>query len=96
MLTGNYRLAENDLMTALAGHADEIDHLVADWMKDLTREEVYERSQELRIPFTKVQSIPEVMSDPQNEARTFFPRGRSPRRWKPHISGYSPCSVERG
>ena len=72
ILTGNDRLAENDLMTAMSGHADEIDGLVVDWMKDLTREEVYERAQELRIPFTKVQTIPEVMSDPQNQARTFF------------------------
>ncbi len=71
-LTGNSRLAENDVMTALAGHADEIDELVMEWMKDLTRDEVYELSQELRIPFTKVQSIPEVMFDPQNDARTFF------------------------
>ncbi len=71
-LTGNSRLAENEVMTAMAGHADEIDQGVTDWMKDLTREEVFELSQELRIPFTKVQSIPEVMSDPQNEARGFF------------------------
>lgn len=71
-LTGNGRLAESDLMTAMAGHADEIDELVKDWMKDLTREEVFELSQELRIPFTKVQSIPEVMCDPQNEARDSF------------------------
>ena len=28
VLTGNDRLAENDLMTALAGHADEIDNLI--------------------------------------------------------------------
>ena len=71
-LTGNDRLAEDDVMTAMSGHADEIDELVKDWMEDLTREEVFELSQELRIPFTKVQSIPEVMSDPQNEARAFF------------------------
>lgn len=77
-LTGNGRLAESDLMTAMAGHADEIDELVIDWMKDMTREEVFELSQELRIPFTKVQSIPEVMSDPQNEARGFFREGYHP------------------
>ena len=71
-LTGNDRLAEDEVMTAMSGHADEIDELVIDWMKDLTREEVFELSQELRIPFTKVQSVPEVMSDPQNEAREFF------------------------
>lgn len=71
-LTGNHRLAEDEMMTALSGHADEIDELVMGWMKDLTREEVFDLSQELRIPFTKVQSIPEVMSDPQNEARALF------------------------
>ncbi len=77
-LTGNGRLAENEVMTAMAGHADEIDERVIDWMKDLTREEVFQRSQELRIPFTKVQSIPEVMSDPQNEARAFFREAEHP------------------
>ena len=71
-LTGNGRLAEEDVMTAMSGHADEIDEAVIDWMKELTRDEVFELSQELRIPFTKVQSIPEVMCDPQNEARSFF------------------------
>ena len=71
-LTGNGRLAEDEVMTAMSGHADEIDEAVIDWMKGLTREKVFELSQELRIPFTKVQSIPEVMSDAQNEARGFF------------------------
>ena len=77
-LTGNGRLAEDEVMTAMSGHADEIDDLVTDWMKDLTREEVFELSQELRIPNTKVQSIPEVMSDSQNEARTFFREAEHP------------------
>ena len=77
-LTGNDRLAEDEVMTAMSGHADEIDELVMDWMKDLTREEVFDLSQELRIPFTKVQSIPEVMSDPQNEARAFFREAHHP------------------
>lgn len=77
-LTGNGRLAEDEVMTAMSGHADEIDDLVTDWMKDLTREEVFELSQELRIPNTKVQSIPEVMSDSHNEARTFFREAEHP------------------
>ena len=78
LLTGNDRLSAPDLMTAMAGHADEIDRLVVDWMRDLTREEVFQRAQELRIPFTKVQSIPEVMNDPQNEARAFFRESKHP------------------
>ena len=82
-------------MTAMAGHADEIDEAVIDWMKDLTREEVFELSQELRIPFTKVQSIPEVISDPQNGARAFFREAEPSSGRDAEVSGHAPGTVER-
>lgn len=71
-LTGNPRLAEPEVMDALMGHADEIDQLLAAWLKDHTRDEVMALAQEVRVPFTKVQSVDEVLEDPQNQATGFF------------------------
>jgi len=59
-------------MGAMRGHADEIDELLVDWLKDHDREEVQTLAQEIRVPFTMVQSVPEVLEDPQNTARGFF------------------------
>ena len=72
LLTGNPRLADPEVLGAMNGHADEIDKLITDWLKDHTREEAQTLAQEIRIPFTMVQSIPEVMDDPQHKARDFF------------------------
>lgn len=71
-LTGNPRLESDDVMSTMMGHADEIDELLVEWLKDHCREEIQTLAQELRVPFTMVQSIPEVLVDPQNEARKFF------------------------
>ncbi|MBI2872294.1 MAG: CoA transferase [Chloroflexi bacterium] len=71
-LTGNPRLADPEVMDELMGHADEIDELLAAWLKDHTRDEVMALAQEVRVPFTKVQSIDEVLEDPQNQATGFF------------------------
>ena len=72
LLTGNPRLEEPELLEAMMGHADEIDQMLMEWLKDHTKEEVQILAQELRIPFTMVQSIAEVLDDPQNEATGFF------------------------
>ncbi|MFQ5872528.1 MAG: CaiB/BaiF CoA transferase family protein [Dehalococcoidia bacterium] len=72
LLTGNPRLADPEVLGAMNLHADEIDQLLMEWLKDHTREEVQTLAQEARIPFTMVQSIPEVMEDPQHKARDFF------------------------
>ncbi len=72
LLTGNPRLEEPEVLTAMMGHADEIDQLLMERLKDHTREEIQTQAQELRIPFTMVQSIAEVLDDPQNEATGFF------------------------
>ena len=53
-------------------HADEIDGLITEWLRDHTREEVQTLAQEVRVPFTMVQSIEEILSDPQNQHRNFF------------------------
>ncbi|MCH9037274.1 MAG: CoA transferase [Chloroflexi bacterium] len=72
LLTGNPRLADPEVLGAMNGHADEIDQIITDWLKGHTREEAQALAQEIRIPFTMVQSIPEVMEDPQHKARDFF------------------------
>lgn len=72
LLTGNPRLAAPEVMAAMRGHADEIDRMLAEWLRDRTRAEIQTVAQEIRVPFTMVQSIGEVLEDPQNEARGFF------------------------
>ena len=42
----------------MTGHADEIDQMLADWLKDYTKEEVQEMAQEIRVPFTMVSPSP--------------------------------------
>ena len=71
-LTGNPRLESDEVMAALRGHADEIDAALTQWLKDVPREEVQAQAQEIRVPFTMVQSVAEVMEDPQNRATGFF------------------------
>ena len=71
-LTGNPRLEDPDVMATMMGHADEIDEMLKEWLKDHTREEIQTLAQEIRVPFTMVQSIAEVLEDPQNKARGFF------------------------
>ena len=53
-------------------HADEIDELLTRWLMEHTREEVQTLAQEVRVPFTMVQTIEETMNYPQNEHRKFF------------------------
>ena len=71
-LTRNERLADDEIMSRMREHADEIDDLITEWLRDHTREEVQTLAQEVRVPFTMVQSIEETMSDPQNKHRNFF------------------------
>jgi formyl-CoA transferase len=72
MLTGDERMESDDVLSEMRGHADEIDASLTEWLKDHTREEIQTLAQEIRVPFTMVQSIPEVLEDPQNTARGFF------------------------
>ena len=72
LLTGNERLADPELLATPRGHADEIDELLTDWLRDRTRDEVMWRAQELRLPWTKVQSVEEVISDADNVATDQF------------------------
>ena len=71
-LTGNDRLADDDVMARMREHADEIDELLIEWLRGHTREEVQTLAQEVRVPFTMVQSVEETLSDEQNQHRNFF------------------------
>ena len=71
-LAGDERLADDEVLGAMRAHADEIDELLTRWLMEHTREEVQTLAQEVRVPFTMVQTIEETMNDPQNEHRKFF------------------------
>ena len=71
-LTGNPRLADSDLQATPMGHADEIDETLSAWLAERTADEIMTLAQEVRMPFTKVQHIPDVLDDPQNQATGFF------------------------
>ena len=71
-LTGSERLAEDEVLGEMMGHADEIDELLTTWLSNHTREEIQTLAQEVRVPFTMVQSIDETLNDPQNSYRNFF------------------------
>jgi crotonobetainyl-CoA:carnitine CoA-transferase CaiB-like acyl-CoA transferase len=66
------RLLAPDLLAEMMGHADEIDAIMDDWLKDRRRAEVVELAQELRLPFTEVLTPGEAMSDRHNVARGSF------------------------
>jgi len=71
-LAGDERLADDEVLGAMRAHADEIDELLTRWLMEHTREEVQTLAQEVRVPFTMVQTVEETMNDPQNEHRKFF------------------------
>ncbi|MCS7207664.1 MAG: CoA transferase [Dehalococcoidia bacterium] len=84
LLAHNPRLADPEVMETPMGHADEIDALLIEGLKDRTPYEVMEQAQELRIPFTVVQDVAQALDDPQNAAMGFFPEVEHPvaGRWR--------------
>ena len=53
-------------------NADAFDDMVAPWFKDRTRKEIIETFQEWRVPSTCVNSVEDLLSDEQYEARGFW------------------------
>ncbi|MFN3973865.1 MAG: CaiB/BaiF CoA transferase family protein [Dehalococcoidia bacterium] len=84
LLAHNPRLADPEVLATPMGHADEIDALLIEGLKECTPQEVMEQAQELRIPFTVVQDVAQVLDDPQNRAMGFFPDVEHPvaGRWR--------------
>lgn len=66
------RLADPEVLETPAGHADEMDALMDRWLARHPKQEVVERSQELRVPNTAVQTPAEVFHDPHLRERGYF------------------------
>ena len=73
LLTGVERLRDPELLATPRGHADEIDQLLTEWLADKEKDETWLLAQELRLPWTKVARIDEVLdNDPQHDAMSYF------------------------
>ena len=66
------RLADPELLGMMTGYADEIDSIMDEWLADKTRDEIVERAQELRLPFTEVREPGEVMAEAHHKERGSF------------------------
>ncbi|MGE0601557.1 MAG: CaiB/BaiF CoA transferase family protein [Dehalococcoidia bacterium] len=66
------RLTDPELLGLMTGYADEIDAIMDEWLADKTRDEIVERAQELRLPFTEVREPGEVMAEPHHKERGSF------------------------
>lgn len=66
------RLLDPELLSAMMGHADEIDEIMDEWLRDKERKEVVRRAQELRLPFTEVMTPGEVLEDQHHKERGSF------------------------
>ncbi|HZU76180.1 MAG TPA: CoA transferase, partial [Dehalococcoidia bacterium] len=66
------RLADPEILETPTGHADQIDALMDPWLAQHTKQEVVERAQELRVPFTAVQTPAEVFHDHNLRERGYF------------------------
>lgn len=71
-MVGHPRLLEPALLAEMTGHADEIDAILDEWLRDKTRREVVELAQAMRLPFTEVFEPGEVMTDPKHLERESF------------------------
>jgi len=59
--------------TAMRGvHADELDAILTDYLKDKTQREFFEEASDWRIPVGIVQNTAQLFNDPQHRARGFF------------------------
>ena len=60
-------------------HADEIDEVCINWLKDRTRQEAFEEGQELNLVIAPAHTISEVLENPQLESRHTFVKTKSPK-----------------
>ncbi|GAB4333960.1 MAG: CoA transferase [Dehalococcoidia bacterium] len=71
-MVGHPRLLDPALLAEMTGHADEIDAILDEWLREKTRREVVELAQSMRLPFTEVFEPGEVMMDPKHLERESF------------------------
>ena len=72
-LVGDPRLAAPELQENPGAHADEIDELLIPWLMQQEKRDFMARGQALRMPFSAVFTVDEVLADPDHKARGFFP-----------------------
>jgi crotonobetainyl-CoA:carnitine CoA-transferase CaiB-like acyl-CoA transferase len=68
-------LLNDERFRSLAGrmaHAEELDAVISDWALDLPKQEVFRRAQAARVAAAPVQSVADLLADPQYQARGFF------------------------
>ena len=53
-------------------YPDEADALLAPWLREHTKEEIFSLSRENHLPFAPVRTMDEVVNDPQLRVREFF------------------------
>jgi crotonobetainyl-CoA:carnitine CoA-transferase CaiB-like acyl-CoA transferase len=64
---------------ARRAHADELDAILIDWLKDQDKMAVFHRAQaEWRLPVGPLYTLAEVLADPQYAARDFWVRPEGP------------------
>ena len=82
MLLGDPKLAEHELFTDARlrqRRAEEFDQLfLHPYLREHTKKEIFERAQELRMPFGYIQGIDELLDDVQLQDRGFFVRAEHP------------------
>ena len=60
-------------------HADEIDEICTNWLRNRTREEAFQEAQELNLVIAPVNTIAEVLENPQLASTEAFVETSSPR-----------------
>jgi len=82
MLLGDPNLAEHELFKNARlrqQRAQEFDELfLLPYLREHTKREIFERAQELRMPFGYIQGIDELLNDRQLQAREFFVKVEHP------------------
>lgn len=71
-MIGEPRWLDPALAETLPPGVDVIDGILQPWIRDKTRADLTRRGQQVNAPWTPVVTIPEVLADPQHEARNFL------------------------
>ncbi|MDO8671573.1 MAG: CoA transferase, partial [Dehalococcoidia bacterium] len=66
------RLLDPKLREGPARSGDDFDALAMPWLKQRTKQEIFESAQLWRLPFAMVCAVDEICDDPQFKARDFF------------------------
>jgi crotonobetainyl-CoA:carnitine CoA-transferase CaiB-like acyl-CoA transferase len=82
-------------------YADDLDAELTKWLVEHDKEDVYHRAQTLRVPFGRVSTTSELLSNPHLAAREYFARTDHPKLGMLTLPGVpcrlpdSPCRLNR-